>query len=193
MYKFNNLPKSTQRKILEETDYELSFLRINQKSSLQASQKILDKSTNISTSGSTFGSVSEVLNAKVEAIMNKPAIRTQYVYILNDEPKNNTWRTRSNKINIDGMLILPNKDQYVLVNKDALYEEKLKADNISFIKKESIIVSVIQPVPGGLNQLFGKITEPIDVLFCNELGDTCFILQNPLHNQAVIQQIKNII
>ncbi len=193
MYKFNNLPKSNQKKILEETDYELSFLKINQKSSLQASQKILDKSTSISTSGSTFGSVSEVLNAKVEAIMNKPAIRTQYVYILNDEPKNNTWRTRSNKINIDGMLIFPNKDQYVLVNKDALYEEKLKADNISFIKKESIIVSVIQPVPGGLNQLFGKITEPIDILFCNELGDTCFILQNPLHNQAVIQQIKNII
>lgn len=193
MYNFNNLPKQVQKKILTETDYELSFIKINQKSSLQSSQKILDKTTSVTTSGTTFGSLTEVLNAKVEAIMHKPAIRTQNVYIINDNPINNSWRTRSNKINIDGILFLENNDQYVLVNKEALYEEKLKADNINFIKKESIIVSVIQPVPGGLNQLFSKINEPIDILFSNELGDTCFILQNPLNNDKVIQQIKTFI
>jgi len=43
MYKFTNLPKLLQTKILSETDYELSFIKINQKNSLQQNQKILDK------------------------------------------------------------------------------------------------------------------------------------------------------
>lgn len=193
MYKFTNLPKLLQTKILSETDYELSFIKINQKNSLQQNQKILDKSTSITTSGSTFGSVSDVLNAKVEAIMNKPAIRTQTVFIINDNPRDNTWRTRINKINIDGMFIFPNRDQFVLVNKDDLYGEKLKADNINFIEKEAVIISVIQPVPGGLNYLFSQFDEPIDILFCNELGDTCFILEDPSKNAEVIKKIKTII
>ncbi len=196
MFKFTDLPKKSQQKILTETDYELSFIKINQKSSLQQNQKILDKSTIPTIVDGNFGTVSNVLNMRLNIIRTNPVIRTQTVFVFKESLKKNTTRTKNNKILLDGGIAV-GENLFIMVNKETLYEEKLKEDKVSYTKTRAIIISAIQPVPGGLSEFFGKIsttiTEPIVIIFCNALGDTCLILQNQQKNNEVMQQIKNLL
>lgn len=122
-----------------------------------------------------FGSVEDVIAAKVKNQASKGQVYQQTVYHYQEDPIATTARTRNNKINIDALAVENQNDIYITVNNDSLFVQLLKQDNIPYETYDALVVSGIKPVPGGLNRLLQAINQDIRFLMFDELGNIVII------------------
>ena len=158
-----------------------------------------------------FSDKNSVIQFKINKVISNPNVFVQKVYIYIDDPFDATARTGDNDINIDASAIFPVPIQnstslrlssnvnkcasgkerkiFMTVNQPEKFECLLKQDNIRFKVKKGIVISGINPIPGGFNKLIEQVDDDVLISFIDELGNLIIV---PECENNICKYIKNI-